>query len=272
MRRHLTWLLLSLPCAVALAQKGLQTPALPDATNKPVTYDYRLVASYPHDQQSSTQGIVFSSGYIFESTGLYGQSSLRKSVLKSGKLINEVFLDKHHFGEGLTLYEDKLYQLTWRSGTAHVYKKNNLDQTATFHYSGEGWGLTHNNREFIVSNGSSSLQFFDLKTFKLIRTLQVTDELGPVMRLNELEFVDGAIYANVLYESRIAVIDPDTGSVTAWIELDRLIELNEQSTTGPDVYPGTLNGIAWDAANKRLLVTGKRWSKIFEIELIKRGS
>ena len=246
---------------------GLETPALPVAGEIPEQLAYRVVRSYPHDHQAVTQGMVFADGYLYESTGLFGESSIRKTRLGAAEPLELSELEHQRYGEGLTLYQDQLYQLTWRSGTGFIYDKDTLAKKRVFHYSGEGWGLTHNRHQFIMSDGSSRLQFLDPETMRPSRQLQVTDHRGPVMRLNELEYIDGHIFANILYDTRIARIHPDTGKVTGWIDLSELAELHPGTPDDPNI-PAVANGIAWDERNRRMYVTGKQWPTIYEIELI----
>lgn len=267
MKTGLCWLAATVLFAPVCVGSRLETPALPDTAELPVQLDYTVVRTYPHDREAVTQGLVYSQGLLYESTGLFGASSLRMLELGTSEPLVVKRLESKYYGEGLTMFEDKLYQLTWRSGKGFIYKKNKLQQSGSFYYSGEGWGLTHNGHEFIMSDGSSYLQFLDPETMKPLRRLQVSDERGPVSRLNELEFIDGYIFANILYDSRIARIHPVTGKLTGWIELDELIELNKTGTDNMSV-PAGLNGIAWDSIERRLFVTGKHWPNIFVIELV----
>jgi glutamine cyclotransferase len=224
-------------------------------------YGYRVLAVYPHDPGAFTQGLVYYQGNFYEGTGLRGRSSLRKVDLETGAVLQIRNLPERYFGEGVTLFDDRLYQLTWQSRVGFVYDRASFNLLATFQYPTEGWGLTHNGRELIMSDGTPTLHFLDPTTLHELRRVTVRDEHGPVQRLNELEYIDGEVYANVWQTDRIARIDPETGRVRAWIDLSGL--LPEEDRPGANV----LNGIAWDAAGGRLFVTGKLWPKLFQIEL-----
>jgi glutaminyl-peptide cyclotransferase len=227
---------------------------------------YTVVRSYPHDPQAYTQGLIYRDGFLYESTGLNGRSGIRKVQLDSGAVLQVQPLDARYFGEGITVWKNKIVQLTWQSGLGFVYDKQTFKQQRTFPYSGEGWGLTHDGTRLIMSDGSTtgSLRFFDPDTLEQTGTLIVRDGGSPVAHLNELEFVKGEIYANVWQTERIAMISPKTGRVTGWADLRGLLDPREAA--GIDV----LNGIAYDAAGDRLFVTGKLWPRIFEIKLKRR--
>lgn len=227
-------------------------------------YTYKIINAYPHDRNAFTQGLVFEDGILYESTGLTGRSTLRKAKLETGKLLRCCKLPSQFFGEGLAVYGNRIIQLTWKAGTGFVYDRNSFDQTGTFEYSTEGWGLTHDGSRLIMSDGTSSLYFLDPSGFGVTGKIRVYDDQGPVVRLNELEYIRGEVYANIWQTDDIVRIDPQTGQVTGRIELQGL--LNPHDTEG---YPvDVLNGIAYDAKNDRLFVTGKLWPKLFEIELI----
>jgi glutamine cyclotransferase len=223
-------------------------------------YSYNIVNTYPHDPAAFTQGLVFEDNHLYEGTGLRGQSSLRKVELETGNIINMYELPQKYFGEGITLYKDRIIQLTWQSYTGFVYDKDTFTVLEEFSYSTEGWGITHDGNTLIMSDGTSTLYFLDFETFEVVRTLEVYDDT-PVTRLNELEYINGEIYANVWLTDSIAIISPDTGKVRGWIELEGLLPDTGQQ---PDV----LNGIAYDADNDRLFVTGKLWPYLFEIDLV----
>jgi glutamine cyclotransferase len=217
---------------------------------------------YPHDPWAFTQGLVYHDGVLYEGTGLWGSSSLRRVDLETGYVQLKHNLENQYFGEGITLYDDRIFQITWQSGIGFVYDLS-FTELNTVTYPTEGWGLTHDGTRLIMSDGTATLYFRDPDTFDVIGQVQVYDEQGPVVRLNELEYIDGQVYANVWQTDLVAIIDPQTGQVTAWIDLSGLLE--------PEDYePQTdvLNGIAYDAAGDRLFVTGKRWPKLFEIELV----
>jgi glutamine cyclotransferase len=242
-------------------QQAAQTPlALAQSTP---TCSYEVVQTYPHDKDAFTQGLIFDRGELYESTGLKGKSSVRKVDLTTGKVLQISNLDDRYFGEGMTLWQDRLIQLTWVSKTGFVYDKRTFKQIATFSYPTQGWGITHNDRELIMSDGSNTLYFLNPNTFKETKRIRVKDRDRPIDRLNELEFVNGEIWANVWMSDRIARIDPQTGVVTGWLDLSGIID--PASTPTQDAV---LNGIAYDPESDRLLVTGKLWPKLFEIKPI----
>lgn len=228
------------------------------------TYGYRVVRSFPHDRGAYTQGLIFTGGLFYESTGLYGQSSLRKVRPETGEVLQMRPLDEKYFGEGLALVGKELMQLTWQAEVGLVYDLATFEPKRKFHYRGEGWGLTYDGQRLIMSDGSPVLRFLDPATFKEVGRVTVRDAGVPVEELNELEVVKGEIFANVYQTHRIARIAPDTGKVTGWIDLTGL--LSPRDSAGVDV----LNGIAYDAAGDRLFVTGKLWPRVFEIQVIKR--
>ncbi len=224
---------------------------------------YRVVAEFPHDAGAFTQGLVVVNGHLYEGTGKKGESTLRKVDLKTGRVESIVPLDPGYFGEGVTVLNDRIYQLTWQNRIALVYDLKTMQQVTTNRYSGEGWGLTHDGKRLIMSDGTSLLRFLDPKTFDVVKRLRVRGPNGQVDKLNELEYVKGEILANIWYADRIARISPETGEVTGWIDLSGLYP-EKQRTSKEDV----LNGIAYDEAGDRLFVTGKNWPKVFEIELV----
>jgi glutamine cyclotransferase len=226
-------------------------------------YTYEIINVFPHDRGAFTQGLVFEEGLLYEGTGLRGASTLRKVELETGLVQQQYDLPEQYFGEGITVYGDKIVQLTWQSNIGFVYDKDEFSLLDTFNYPTEGWGLTYDGERLIMSDGTPTLHFLDPDTFKEIGQVQVHYEHGPVGRLNELEYVDGQVLANVWTTDLIARIEPQTGQVTAWIDLSGLLE-PEDRELGVDV----LNGIAYDAENDRLLVTGKWWPKLFEIVLV----
>jgi glutamine cyclotransferase len=229
---------------------------------EPLNYTYRVVNVYPHDADAFTQGLVFDDGVMYEGTGLYGESSLRRVDLESGEVLQSYNMSDEFFGEGIAVVDDKIVQLTWRSNVGFVYDKHSFDLLQEFSYPTEGWGVTYDGSRLIMSDGSANLYFLDPVSFERIGQIEVRDvEAGPVARLNELECVEGYVYANIWYDERIAVIDPGDGRVVGWVDLGGLRDL---AGPGADV----LNGIAYDVEGGRLFVTGKRWSKLFEIELI----
>jgi len=232
-------------------------------TELPRHYTYKIIESFPHDHNAYTQGLIVQDSILYESTGRYGKSSLRKVSLATGEVLKHIDLDSRLFGEGLTVFGDRLIQLTWKSLTGFVYDRESFEQKRTFSYATEGWGITHDGQSLIMSNGSSTLFFRDPDSFEETRRLDVSDNGIPVKNLNELEYVEGEIYANVWGSDRIAIISPRTGSVTGWVDLTGII--SSQDRMDPEAV---LNGIAYDDQNKRLIVTGKLWPYLFEIELV----
>ena len=227
-------------------------------------YDYKIVRTYPHDPNAFTQGLVFVDGHLYESTGRNGHSSVRMVDLSTGWVLKEYDLPQDYFGEGLTDWGDTLIQLTWVSGVAFVYDRSTFAVRRTLHYTGEGWGLTHDSAALILSDGTPTLRFLDPNSFREIKKLNVRDDHNqPVRNLNELEYIHGEIYANIWHENRIARISPRSGRVLGWIDLRGLLKPGEVSD--PEAV---LNGIAHDAKSDRLFVTGKLWPKLFEIKLL----
>jgi glutamine cyclotransferase len=229
-------------------------------------YTYFIVNKIPHDHRAYTQGLVFDNGFLYEGTGRRGQSSLRKVDPINGAIINIHFLADELFGEGITIYDNKIYQLTWQAYTGFVYDKDSFLFMEEFFYNTEGWGITHDNQNLIVSDGSATLYFLDPVTFEVLKQIEVTDNNGPVGNLNELEYIKGEIYANILSSNRIARINPQNGKISSWIDLTGILG-GEKIDYAIDV----LNGIAYDHENDRLFVTGKYWPKIFEIKLLRQA-
>lgn len=238
-----------------------------DTTEEVPLYTFEIVAQYPHDSRAWTQGLVLEDGVLYEGTGRKGQSTLREVDLATGQVLRGVRLPDDLFGEGITLYGGKIYQLTWREHVGIIYDSETFDVLHTFTYPTEGWGLTHDGQQLIMSDGSNILYFRDPDTLEVTRTLAVSGPQGPVAPLNELEYVEGEIYANVWLTDHIARIDPATGNVVGWIDLTGLLDRDNLAAPA-DV----LNGIAYDDENDRLFVTGKLWPALFEIELVPRGS
>ena len=261
------------PTTEAVPQAGTDSvTAVPLATLTPTetmaaagapVYSYRIVNVFPHDRSAFTQGLIFEDGVMYEGTGLWGQSTLRRVDLESGDVLQRYSLSPEYFGEGITLWGDRIIQLTWTDRLGFVYDKDSFDLLGSFDYPTEGWGITHDGAKLIMSDGTSTLHFWDPETFEEVGQIQVYDSQGPVSLLNELEYVQGAVYANVWQTNRVAILDPETGQVNGWIDLEGLL--------GPDDYGqpvDVLNGIAYDEAGERLFVTGKLWPKLFEIELV----
>ncbi|MEJ6005160.1 glutaminyl-peptide cyclotransferase [Paucibacter sp. AS339] len=264
-RRLLQWLSRLLPLLWAALLLHPSTGAA-QRVRLPV-FDAVVVNSYPHDPDAFTQGLLFRDGVLYESTGLNGRSSIRKVALESGKVLQKTDIPQQYFGEGMTVWKDELFSLTWQSQIGFVWDLKTLKLKRQFNYSGEGWGLTHDEQHLILSDGTATLRFFDPATMKEVKRLQVTALGRPVEQLNELEWVEGQIYANVWQSELIVRIDPATGQVHSVIDLSGLLKREGAARGGEDV----LNGIAYDAAKKRLFVTGKLWPKLFEIRLVPRS-
>jgi glutamine cyclotransferase len=223
---------------------------------------YRIVHVYPHDQHAFTQGLVYRDGHLYESTGIRGQSTLREEDLETGRILRMQIVPDKYFAEGLTDWKNILIQLTWQSHTALAYDRATFQLLRTFHYEGEGWGLTHDAKSLILSDGTARLRFFDPDSFKELRHITVKDHGKPVTQLNELEFIHGEIYANVWHSNQIARISPINGRVLGWIDLKDLMPRDQLSSD-----EAVLNGIAYDSVHDRLFVTGKLWPKVFQIAI-----
>lgn len=227
-------------------------------------FKVRIVKKYPHDPEAFTQGLVFANGFLYESTGLHGKSSLRQVELETGRIVKKYELPSQYFAEGLTLWDRSLIQLTWKSEKGFVYNANSFSVEREFSYSGEGWGLTHDGKSLIMSNGTEELIFLDPAKLVKQRSVQVLDRGRPVRLLNELEYIKGEIFANIWHEDLVARISPKTGEVTGWIDMSSL-----RKELPPGSNAEALNGIAFDAKKDRIFVTGKLWPLLFEIEIIK---
>lgn len=238
-----------------------QTPA---GSRLPV-FGYTVLRTYPHDPGAFTQGLQFLDGVLYEGTGLNGRSSIRRVKLETGEVLQERAVPAEYFGEGIVVWKSELIELTWQSRVALVYDKTTFAPTRTFNYAGEGWGLTHDGANLIMSDGSAELRVLDPATFAERRRITVTAAGAPVIHLNELEFVKGEIFANIWPTDTIARISPETGHVTGWIDLRDLLTAAESRNVE------VLNGIAYDAAQDRLFVTGKLWPKIFEIQIVPKS-
>jgi len=230
--------------------------------SEPTNYSYRILNVYPHNKTAFTQGLLFERGLLYESTGLYGSSSLRCIDLETGAILRFQALQAQFFGEGIAISGERIIQLTWREKKGFVYDKNSFELIQEFSYSTEGWGITYDGLQLIMSDGTSTLYFLNSSDFQRTGQVEVYDDNGPVYKLNELEYIQGMIYANIWLEERIAIIDPQSGYVEAWINL---AGIQNMENTGPN---DVLNGIAYDNENNRIFVTGKRWPQLFEIELI----
>jgi len=227
-------------------------------------YGYQVVHTYPHDSNAFTQGLEYVDGVLYEGTGLNGRSSIRKVKLETGEVLKRFDVAAQHFGEGITLWKSDLIELTWQSQIAFVYDKDTFVTKRQFTYPGEGWGLTHDGVNLIMSDGTDYLRILDPATFQLRRRVRVMDGERPLRNLNELEYVKGEVLANVWTTDYIARIDPRSGIVLGYIDLQGILSANERPSDG------VLNGIAYDNARDRLFVTGKLWPKLFEIKLVKK--
>jgi glutaminyl-peptide cyclotransferase len=245
------WFAILVSFVAVLAQRTPQVPV----------YGYDVVNVYPHDREAFTQGLLYRDGVLFESTGLNGRSTLRKVRLEDGQVLQQIRVDSRYFAEGLTDWGGRLVQLTWSTNVGFVYDLASFKLLRTFNYTGEGWGLARDGRRLIMSDGSPALRFLDPESLQVTGRVEVKDNGVPVEDLNELEVVEGQVYANVWMTDRIAMIDPASGAVTGWINLAGLMPRG--STSGDAV----LNGIAYDAQRKRLFVTGKLWPRLFEIRV-----
>lgn len=225
----------------------------------PVIYRYRVINSYPHDRRAYTQGLVYDEGFFYESTGQQGESSLRKVEPETGKVVSQVSLDGSLFGEGVALLNDRIYQLTWTTKVGFVYEKSTMKQINRIYYQTQGWGLATIGDKLVMSDGTNVLWFLD-QDFNVLSSVDVWDNKGMVDNLNEMEMIDGELWANIWQTDRIARIDPGTGKVLGYVELNNLLPREERSRE-TDV----LNGIAWDAEGRRLFVTGKYWPRLYEI-------
>jgi glutaminyl-peptide cyclotransferase len=242
--------------AAQAAKKKTSTASVPE-------YTYKIVNVYPHDPQAYTQGLVYKDGYLYEGTGLNGRSSLRKVRLESGEVLQRVDLPPELFGEGIALLGGKIFQLTWKAGTGFIYDAHDFHLLRKFSYPGEGWGLTTDGRLLYMSDGTPEIRVLNPETLKEMRRIKVHDAASPVNEVNELEFINGELFANIWQTDRIARISPRTGKVVGWIDLSGILSPMYRRT--PDAV---LNGIAYDPQGKRLFVTGKLWPNIFEIQLI----
>jgi glutamine cyclotransferase len=257
----------ALVLALAAAPSWVASPGVPEPTaQESARVDtFRVLKTYPHDPAAYTQGLIYRDGFLFESTGRNGQSSLRKVKLETGEVVQQHRLDRAYFAEGLEEWNGQLIQLTWRSNIAFVYDLRTFAPRRTLGYSGEGWGLTRDRDGFILSDGTERLRFLHFDTFREVRRVTVTDGGVPVRDLNELEYVRGEVYANVWHTDRIARISPQSGRVSGWIDLRGLMSTGYRLES-----EAVLNGIAYDAASNRLFVTGKLWPRLFEIEVVSR--
>lgn len=259
-RRAAAWFgaCLVVPAALAVVESRVEAQRAP----APV-YGHRVVTSYPHDQTAFTQGLLYHDGVLYESTGLYGKSTLRRVELETGKVLQQIRVPEQYFAEGLALVGDALVQLTWQEHLGFVYDSRTFEQRRTFTYTTEGWGIAYDpNGGLVMSDGSDQLVFLDPKTFAVVRTLRVHDAGRAVPNLNELEWIEGEIWANVWTTDRLVRINPTTGLVTGWVNLDTLWPRARRPASA-DV----MNGIAYDAERRRIFVTGKNWPRLYHISV-----
>lgn len=257
---------LSVACLQCNGGANSNTPSNP-ANKAPgnavvAKYGYQIVSISPHDSNAFTQGLIFAGGKLYESTGEVGRSSLREVDPKSGKVLKKVDVPEPYFAEGITLLNGKIYQLTWQHELGFIYDAQKLEPIGRFNYDGEGWGLTTDGRSLILSDGTNRLRFLDPDSFRVTKTIAVLDGETSINALNELEYINGEIYANIWHDERIATINPETGRVTGWIDLTGLLQPGDVQDE-----EGVLNGIAFDQSANRLFVTGKLWPRLFEIKI-----
>lgn len=250
-------------------KKGIASVSIRIKPEKaPEKYSYKIEKVYPHDPKAYTQGLIFHDGYMYEGTGQYGESSIRKTDMKDGKVLSVLNIDNQLFGEGITIYKDKIYQITWRSRKGFIYDLKSFTLESTFQYNSEGWGITTYGDELIMSDGSNKLYHIAPSTFNIINQIEVYDHNGEVNQLNELEYIDGMVWANVWLTDRIVGIDPESGAVKAEIDMSKLLSPAEKAQLNDK--DDVLNGIAWNPEKKTFYVTGKRWPKMFEISVGKQ--
>jgi glutaminyl-peptide cyclotransferase len=255
-------LCITLGAACHTPANGDRVTAEPSANAVVPKYGYQIVNIWPHDSNAFTQGLILADGKLLESTGQEGRSSLRSVELETGKVLKKVDVPEPFFAEGIALLNGKIYQLTWQHQLGFIYDAQSFQRAGQFNYEGEGWGLTTDGQSLILSDGSNRIRFLDPSSFHVTKTITVLDGRTPVNELNELEYVQGSIYANIWHDDRIAIINPQSGRVTGWIDLTGLIpegELHDEEAV--------LNGIAYDQANDKLFVTGKLWPRLFEIKV-----
>jgi len=251
---------------LSMFSNGPKSPEVPSSNNPSATVakkvEWEVVDSYPHDPDAFLQGLLWYENGFYEGTGLNGKSSLRHVEFPSGKVLKKIDLPQEYFGEGVALVNDHLIQLTWQSHKGFVYERESFKKIREFSYPTEGWGLTYDGKNLILSDGSSSLFFLDPETFQTVRKIDVTMNGAPLRELNELEYIDGEIWSNVWQTDKIVRINPTTGLVTSYLDMTGI--LTRQYRTGNE---NVLNGIAYDAARKRIFISGKQWPRIFEIKL-----
>ena len=263
--RSLSCLLLTLIIFLSLSIQSCSNNSINVNINDNATpiLPYEIIDIYPHDPQAFTQGLIWKDGYLYESTGLYSSSSLRKVELETGKVLQIRYFSNDYFAEGMTIFNNKIYLITWKERTGFIYDQQTLQLIDTFSYYHEGWGLTNDGEYLIISDGTSVLHFLNPETLKEVKQISVHDGLFLVYEINELEYIEGYIYANIWQSDKIAIIEPGTGKVISWIDLYGILD-NVLHNKNTDV----LNGIAYDDKKNRLFVTGKLWPAVFEIKVI----
>ncbi len=240
---------------------------LPAARAAVPVYSYELIKAYPHDTQAFTEGLFYLNGFLYESTGLEHQSTIRKEKLETGEVLQKIDIPPQYFGEGIVNWKNRLISLTWKSGVGFVYALNTLKLQRRFSYEGEGWALTQDGKRLIMSDGTPDLRFLDPETLRETGRVTVTYDGRPVSQINELEWIKGKVYANVWHTDMVAIIDPERGDITGVVDLTGLMPADRRPP-GPD---SVLNGIAYDAVRDRLFVTGKNWPNLFEIRVLPAG-
>ena len=265
-KRSILFLIIFFFCLelVAIADEEQKNPpySVLKSTKAPISA-IKVVNIYPHDAKAFTQGLLYYNGYLYESTGLNGKSTLRKIDIKSGKILQELKLNQKYFAEGITIYDNKIYQLTWQNNIVFVYDLLSFKLLNNFSYPGEGWGITTDGKNLFMSNGTAVIDCIDPEHFTVVRKINVHDGNTAINNLNELEFIRGEIWANIFMENVIARISPLTGEVLGWVDLSPLYDL-----LPVNCRVDVLNGIAYDQDNNRIFVTGKFWPKIFEIKIV----
>ena len=273
-RLFLPFILLLTACGSASEDGGVETPSS-EAMPEPALISYSVVNAYPHDTAAFTQGLELYDGRLYESTGLVGRSSVRRTDLKTGNHDILKQISDPYFAEGLTIFRDTAYQLTWQNKEVFVYDARTLKPIRSLTWSGDGWGIAHDSIQLYISDGTDKIYVVRPGDLKLLRVISVYDQSGPVNNLNELEFIDGQLFANRWQYDVIVRIDPSSGRVTGRLDLAGLLTRNSKASLAYLTTPGSsaeqhgavLNGIAWDAVRRRLLVTGKLWPHIFELKI-----
>lgn len=267
MKKFLIFAAIALYFAACNNNSDNDNPPATNAIAPPASINYNIVGTYPHDTSSFTEGLIWQKNSLYESTGLEGKSKLMKIDLKNGKPSQSVSLDPSLFGEGITILNNKIYQLTWQNHKVYVYDASTLKKLKELSWEHDGWGMTNNGTDLIISTGESNLYFVDPETFKIRRIISVTDNNGPVGNLNELEYVDGVIYSNIYLTDYIIKIDPANGHIIGKMDLSGLLAKAGKQVEVNAEEGNVLNGIAYDSTKKSLYITGKRWPLVFEMKV-----